>query len=469
MQALVKKTSSSDTSISARAALAKGLDRIFAGLPHGRGWASYPFNTLTLGSHYQPIFDAAEGKLLGYEALLLAHNLVGQQIHPETVFALSANHDEELFLDWLCRALHVRNWRNIGESDDARGLLFLNAYPQAAIEDPHHPDVFNGMLEYYGVKPDNVVVEILETGVSDDAMLADAVALYRQLGCKIAIDDFGVGFSNFERLWRLRPDFVKIDRSVLLSAVNESHARLVLANMVRLIKSCGAKVIIEGIEDRAQALLAIELGADYLQGFFFARPAMTAFPEELGGQMVARLNGETIAAIGIGAAQLQPHIDSLVHAANGITDGYPLQDAVATFMVQPNAIRAYLVDGNLAENTTTIELTEEQAWLNLPSPDASIWSMRNTIERALAAPNTMQVISPLKLASIPPAPTITLSYAFRAQDRYLVLCGDVLATEVMSKHAKSNAQQADVPLHLDANLVAIKKNRKVHLGVAASN
>jgi EAL domain-containing protein (putative c-di-GMP-specific phosphodiesterase class I) len=104
MQALVKKTSSSDTSISARAALAKGLDRIFAGLPHGRGWASYPFNTLTLGSHYQPIFDAAEGKLLGYEALLLAHNLVGQQIHPETVFALSANHDEELFLDWLCLA-----------------------------------------------------------------------------------------------------------------------------------------------------------------------------------------------------------------------------------------------------------------------------------------------------------------------------------------------------------------------------
>ena len=72
------------------------------------------------------------------------------------------------------------------------------------------------MLAYYNIDPANVVIEILETGVSDESQLVDAVNLYRSLGCKVAIDDFGVGFSNFDRLWRLRPDFVKIDRSIIL-------------------------------------------------------------------------------------------------------------------------------------------------------------------------------------------------------------------------------------------------------------
>ena len=58
------------------------------------------------------------------------------------------------------------------------------------------------------------------------------------------------------RLWRLRPDFVKIDRSVTASAVRETHARLVLANMVKLIHECGAEAIIEGIETRDEALTA---------------------------------------------------------------------------------------------------------------------------------------------------------------------------------------------------------------------
>src|SRR5258708_5698550 len=126
MQALVRKTASSDTSLRARAALDGGLERIRSGLPRGKGWASYPFNTLTLSSHYQPIFGAAEKRVIGYESLLCAQNIGGQSLLPETVFALAAGHDEQLFLDLLTRALHLRNAINLGE---ARGLIFLNVHP----------------------------------------------------------------------------------------------------------------------------------------------------------------------------------------------------------------------------------------------------------------------------------------------------------------------------------------------------
>ncbi len=284
MQALVRKLAThvahatTADSVNAKMALSNGATRIFANLPKGFGWASVPFNSLTLSSQYQPIFGLHDKCAIGYEALVVGTNLSGHEFRADTVFALSASHDEELFLDWLSRALHLRNFSNMGSQ---RGLLFLNAYPEAAVEDPHHPEVFARMIDFYNVAATDVVIEILETGVADEAQLADAARFYRRLGCKIAIDDFGVGYSNFDRMWRLRPDIVKLDGLVIRAAARDEHARVVLTNMVKLIKECGAKVAIEGIEESAEARLAVEVGADYLQGYFFARPGAHSMPREL--------------------------------------------------------------------------------------------------------------------------------------------------------------------------------------------
>jgi EAL domain-containing protein (putative c-di-GMP-specific phosphodiesterase class I) len=267
-------------------ALGNAATRIFSNLPKGFGWASIPFNTLTLGSQYQPILDLNEKRVIGYEALVVGTNLSGHELRADTVFALSANHDEELFLDWQCRALHMRNFANMGAQ---RGLLFLNAYPAAAVEDPHHPDVFSRMINFYNVTPSDVVVEILETGVEDEAKLADSAKLYRKMGCKIAIDDFGVGYSNFDRMWRLQPDIVKLDGSIIRSAARDKHARIVLANMVKLVKECGAKVAIEGIEESTEAKVAIDVGGDYLQGFFFGRPSVNSMPREITDRIFSSL------------------------------------------------------------------------------------------------------------------------------------------------------------------------------------
>ncbi len=286
MQALVRNTALPEASVTARAALTVGIERIFNGLPKGRGWASFPFNTLTLSSRYQPIFKVDTQTCIGYEGLVTGTNLSGHNLSPETIFALSASQDEELFLDWLCRALHMRNFINYGET---RGSLFLNACPEAAVEDPHHPTVFSQMMSFYGINPRDIVIEILETGVRDEMQLTDAANLYRDLGCRVAIDDFGVGYSNFDRLWRLRPDVVKLDRSLIQHAAHESYARTVLGNTVRMIKECGAEVVVEGVEERAEAQLASDVGADYVQGFYFARPGQADMPTKLTQSMFSVL------------------------------------------------------------------------------------------------------------------------------------------------------------------------------------
>jgi EAL domain-containing protein (putative c-di-GMP-specific phosphodiesterase class I) len=273
MQAMVRSHAFPLDTATARLALDSGAARIFSNLPAGRGWASFPFNTLTLSSQFQPILSVKEQRTVGYEGLVVGHNLSGQELRAGTVFALSASQDEELFVDWLARALHLRNFANMGEE---RGDLFVNVFPAAAVEDPHYPDVLARTIEFYDISPSRLVVEILETGVADEAQLVDSVALYRALGCKIAIDDFGVGYSNFDRLWRLKPEIVKIDEHLIRVAAREAQARVVLANMVKLIKECGASVVIEGIEERAQAKLAVDVGSDYVQGFYFARPGKNA-------------------------------------------------------------------------------------------------------------------------------------------------------------------------------------------------
>lgn len=298
MQALARKFATISESaapntaianINAKMALGNAAPRIFSNLPNGFGWASIPFNTLTLSSQYQPIFSLADRCATGYEALVVGTNLSGHEFRGDTVFALSANHDEELFLDWLSRALHLRNFSNMGA---ARGLLFLNAYPDAAVEDPHHPDVFARMIDFYNVSPSDVVVEILETGVDDEIQLSDAATLYRKIGCKIAIDDFGVGYSNFDRMWRLQPDIVKLDGSIIRSAARDQHARIVLANMVKLVKECGAKIAIEGIEDSTEAKIAVDVGADYLQGYFFGRPGKNVTPREITDRIFESLSDD---------------------------------------------------------------------------------------------------------------------------------------------------------------------------------
>ena len=458
MQAMVRKTTSSDTPIGARATLQAGIEHLYADIPNGTGWANCAFNNLTLSSHFQPIFSVVQQRCVAYEGLLRANNALGTAMGPETVFALSADKQEELFLDWLCRALHLRNFGNLAVDD---ALIFINAFPAAAIEDPRHPGVFAKMIGHFGANPNNVVIEILETGVSDEAQLVDAAALYRQLGCKIAIDDFGVGYSNFDRLWRLRPDFVKIDRSVIVSATREAHARLVLANMVKLIQHCGAQVVVEGIETRDQALTALAAGADFLQGYYLARPGTSAMPvalcdslfRELTGELTNKFSGDFNApnapnfARGMTRNQfdLTSYASMLNDAVRKLQRGVTLADATLGFLAMPQVMRTYLVTAHPVDGARPgIELKGgsplarleldliDKANQSADPSDPNGWALeqlQQVMQQAIAAPQQMHYSANDDVVATvsPRSPSaITLSCAFELGERTVVLCGDLL-------------------------------------------
>lgn len=86
------------------------------------------------------------------------------------------------------------------------------------------------------------------------------------------IDDFGRKHSNLDRLWRLAPEFVKLDKGIIQEAERNSRVRKALPNLVAVIRDLGAQPVIKGIETQAQLNIAIETGGTLLQGYFLGKP-----------------------------------------------------------------------------------------------------------------------------------------------------------------------------------------------------
>jgi len=229
------------------------------GSPHG----------VRLSSHFQAIFSAAERRTVGYEALIRATRADGLAIEPMQLFTSVPDGAPRADLDRRCRTVQIEQFMRLG---DERSSLFLNLDPCRVIE-PRFAGVFAGVLESCTLSAERVAIELTEWPGPCEERLADAAAFYRELGCCIVVDDFGAGQSNFDRVWRLKPDIVKIDREMTRRLSTNTAARRMLAGIVAVLQDGGAAVCVEGIETEDQALCAIDAGADLLQGFYFSRPA----------------------------------------------------------------------------------------------------------------------------------------------------------------------------------------------------
>ena len=247
------------------------------------------WNRYRLATHFQPIFCVRRGSCLGYEALVRPSDLDGNELRPEQL-VLATEPERRILLDWTMRALHLRSFAMVDPGDRT---LFLNVHPEAAVSDARGGRAFGDLIRYYGLVPKRVCVEILEAQCADEGLLREAIATYRALGVSIAMDDFGISQSNFDRLVRLRPDVVKIDRSLLANAaIAEARARRMLAALVELLHEANARVAIEGIETAAEARIAIEAKADYLQGFHFCSPHAGLPDEAAGNARLAEVLGD---------------------------------------------------------------------------------------------------------------------------------------------------------------------------------
>ncbi|MEA5421927.1 EAL domain-containing protein [Synechococcus sp. CCY9202] len=122
-----------------------------------------------------------------------------------------------------------------------------------------------------GLEPSDVVIEVNESRVHDLESLRDFVDTYRRHGFLIALDDLGAGDSNLPRIAQLRPHIIKLDRHLVAHVDRDFFKQETIKSLVNLSRSIGCMVLAEGVETHAEVDTCASLGAELLQGFFFAR------------------------------------------------------------------------------------------------------------------------------------------------------------------------------------------------------
>ena len=215
--------------------------------------------------HYQPIYDAKNGRPVAIEALARWSNPVRGNVSPlEFIRAAEQYGLIDRLLEWvLTSACHeAARW------DD--GLkVSVNLSPLNL----RSPDLFNSIeriLRESGLSARRLVFELTEDSAIDRSN--DTVERLRELaaiGVEIWLDDFGSGYANFEYLQYLPCHVIKIDRSFL---AEYERRKPLLGGMIHLAHACGLKVVVEGVETAEHQSLLQGLGCDLLQGFLLARP-----------------------------------------------------------------------------------------------------------------------------------------------------------------------------------------------------
>jgi EAL domain-containing protein (putative c-di-GMP-specific phosphodiesterase class I) len=160
--------------------------------------------------------------------------------------------------------------RILSENQDVfkKTKLFINSIPNCKIGDV----MMDTLMDNYGALFEKVVVEITEERDLDEATEQLIRERYRASGSMIALDDYGSGYSNDSNMLKIQPDFVKIDRSLLINIDKDDQKKHLVGNMVSFAKQHGIMVIAEGLEREEEIKAVIDLGADLIQGFYTSKP-----------------------------------------------------------------------------------------------------------------------------------------------------------------------------------------------------
>lgn len=383
---------------------------------------------LRLHTAFQPIISVVHSKVVGHEALIRGETKEGEalspaELFPQLVATLSARQVNE-----TCSNLHLESFAK--QSGD--GWLFLNVSPDAMPDRAGVVREFGHWLASNNVEPHRVVVEIIETRAYDEILLADAVAGFRDLGCLVAIDDFGAGESNFERVWRLRPDIVKLDRAMITeAAVNPLVARI-LPGIVSLVHEAGCLVVMEGIETEEQALIAVESDVDFVQGYFFCRPSaqyQTSADiahqfDQLAHQIKTTNKQRSEQDQGFFAS----YTSGLEACVSALEDKVGFEEACAMFVAVAGVQRVYQLDQQgyqIGENAESLgQSSADLRFLPCSEASGANWFRRPYFQRAIQSPGRVQVSRPY-LSIRDARSCVTISMAFGDAGHLRVVCADL--------------------------------------------
>lgn len=227
----------------------------------------------TLEVYFQPIYSI-EGKCFsGAEALLrFPHETMGM-ISPAEFIPLAERRGliaqiDELVLKKVCGfikeydALHTLRLEHIEINISSVELMY-----------GHMPEKLTDTIKEYGIDPRHLLFEITETAATaSHDILSVCMHDLQEQGYRFVLDDYGTGYANIVQVLNLPFAAVKLDRTLLISHYEDTGSSLLLEDTIRMFSKLGITTVVEGVETEEQSELIHGLGANYIQGYHFARP-----------------------------------------------------------------------------------------------------------------------------------------------------------------------------------------------------
>lgn len=227
--------------------------------------------------HYQPIVHLSSGAPHHYEALIRMKDEAGNLLPPDVFIKVAEKFDLATRIDCMVVKACIKKLAELAEAGNPAGLA-INLSGRS-VGNAELLALIRNELAETGVDPGRIIFEITETAAFHNLdLVRQFVREAKQLGCRFALDDFGVGFSSFYYIKQLDIDYLKIDGSFIRNLLESANDLVFVQAMVEISRVYDMKVVAEWVENDKIAALLGKIGVDYGQGYHFGRPMPDCLP-----------------------------------------------------------------------------------------------------------------------------------------------------------------------------------------------
>ena len=220
--------------------------------------------------HYQPIFETATSNVIGFEALI-RWNFQDELLYPDSFITIAEC--SRVIIDigrWVIeQAIYQLSIWNLRESKSYMIAINLSS---VQLSDRNLVQFIKDALKKYHVSPKLIELELTETALLENSKQAiKTLESLSDLGCRIALDDFGSGFSSVSHLQNFPITTVKIDKSLILAS-GEEKTQALISGLSAMLHSLSLDIVAEGIENEQILQLCQQLKIQRAQGYYFSKP-----------------------------------------------------------------------------------------------------------------------------------------------------------------------------------------------------
>ncbi len=217
---------------------------------------------------FQPMVNLKTREIEGYEAL--SRGPAGEFERPDKLFKVAYEVDLVLKLERLCRKKALEGAKGLG----SEYLLFINVEPESVADPELRQVTSSSLLAESKLSPERIVLEITErTAIDDFNAFRSTLEYFRALGFKVSVDDAGAGYASLQCIAEVKPDFIKMDMSLVRGIEKDEIRQQLVHAFVRFANKTGVKLVAEGIETAAELKALVDLGVEFGQGYHFAYPS----------------------------------------------------------------------------------------------------------------------------------------------------------------------------------------------------